>query len=808
MKRKIIILLVIFNSCFLNLFAQQSSQKKNGLTLFFEKVYLHLDRDYYTAGDAIWYKAYLVNAQSNYPTYTSNNLYVELISPDTRILDREVVRLNNGVGNGDFTLPDTLSEGNYTIRAYTNWMKNFKDNFVFEKIIKVGKKNPVTIAERTPAIAFQKNNPGHASKTETNYQLSFFPEGGSLIAGIENKVAFKAEDNTGKGIDVEGSITDSKNKIVCSFKSSHMGMGLFSFTPLPDEAYDVHATLKNGKPVLGDIPIAMSKGLQLSVTENTENNIIASVNTNKPTLDELKNSIAFIRARHAGRLVFEDSLHLTAERNNVLIPENILPAGITVITLYDNKMRPNAERLIYIDKKSVKISVKANKPIFTSDDKTYISINAESPDGAPVKANLSMAVVDASIVPVSVSNIKSYLLLQSELKGEIENADTYFDTSNPNRAEQLDMLLLTQGWREYLWLKLAQEGISIRYIPESGITISGKVKKTFGEKALPDMNVTLFAPQAKNTKLFFTKTDTTGHYFIDGVELYGTQRIKLVSKNNKGEKGGFIEMDSLYKNVLPVHIMAGSLIKDTSTVFKNFVTISEERVNEMRKIVESQIKELPGVSVTNNKDKTINLRDQTAMSFGYKDSIFIPNSRDMKDYETLENYLLHKMPGAHADVENTGIYFFANRQQIRPRFIVENREDVFERLDYYTLKLDVISNITIKHLIGTGPAATDIYLIYLTLKPEANQQASPEMLNAEVTGYYEAKQFYIPYVSPYSKVKSYLITISWIPYIEYTGTEKSLYIDNRNIHSKMRVVVEGITDNGTPLFATTSYEVK
>src|SRR5471032_50959 len=104
---------------------------------FYEKVYLHTDRDVYTQGEDLWFKAYLVNAQNNKPISYSHNLYVELISPGLQITMRHALRLEDGLGNGDFKLPDTLSAGTYRLRAYTNWMRNFGDAFVFEKNIAV-----------------------------------------------------------------------------------------------------------------------------------------------------------------------------------------------------------------------------------------------------------------------------------------------------------------------------------------------------------------------------------------------------------------------------------------------------------------------------------------------------------------------------------------------------------------------------------------------------------------------------------------------------------------------------------------------
>src|SRR5476651_274474 len=169
--------------------------KTTSFKLFFEKVYLHTDRDYYASGDDLWFKAYLVNGESNYPTFTSNNLYVDLVSSESKIISREIIRLDDGVGAGDFKLTDSIPGGTYHLRAYTNWMRNFGDNFIFDKQITV---NSIPgIKPVAPVIGKKskknKNSDNDDASPNAN-RISFFPEGGSMVEGVMGVVGFKAED--------------------------------------------------------------------------------------------------------------------------------------------------------------------------------------------------------------------------------------------------------------------------------------------------------------------------------------------------------------------------------------------------------------------------------------------------------------------------------------------------------------------------------------------------------------------------------------------------------------------------------------
>lgn len=102
-----------------------------------EKVYLHTDRDSYYPGDDIWFKAYLIDATDRLLTSHSYNLHVEMISPDSKIIESRIIKLNEGLGNGDFRLPDTIRSGQYMLRAFTNYMRNFGDQLFFNKDITI-----------------------------------------------------------------------------------------------------------------------------------------------------------------------------------------------------------------------------------------------------------------------------------------------------------------------------------------------------------------------------------------------------------------------------------------------------------------------------------------------------------------------------------------------------------------------------------------------------------------------------------------------------------------------------------------------
>jgi hypothetical protein len=156
-----------------------------------EKIYVHTDKNYYLAGELLWFKIYNVDGTQYQPADLSKIAYVEILDRDNKPVMQAKIALSKGKGNGSFFLPVSINSGNYTLRAYTNWMKNFSAAYYFEK--------PVTIVNTLKTLS-----PGKGDSTARQYQVAFFPEGGNLVKDATSKVAFKVTDPSGKGVDCKG----------------------------------------------------------------------------------------------------------------------------------------------------------------------------------------------------------------------------------------------------------------------------------------------------------------------------------------------------------------------------------------------------------------------------------------------------------------------------------------------------------------------------------------------------------------------------------------------------------------------------
>jgi hypothetical protein len=778
---RLILLCLFFSYSILK--AQQS------IPLFFEKTYLHTDRAFYAGGDNIWFKAYIINPRTNNASTASNNLYVELYGPNARLIKRETIRLDQGMGKGDFKLQDSIDPGTYHIRAYTNWMKNFGSHFFFEKDIQV------------TSIAKAKSN----SKLPLANSIQFFPEGGTMVANSTSLVSFKALNSYGNGIEASGIVFSEKGDTVAHFSTTYLGMGNFSITPMPDLDYKAIIWFKDGTNATVELPSVYAQGYTISLTQQ-DTIIIVDINANKATLSANPSNEIILAGRNTGKIIYKEKIVLKDGKATVRIGNGIFPNGIAAFTVYDDKLRPNAERLIYIEHKNqlANVIVSTDKKSYSSKDKVEVEVTAKDADGKPITANLSVVVVDEGLAKSSYTNIVSYINLESELKGNIENPANYFDESNIKRLQQLDLLLRTQGWRSFLWRQMADTTYSIKYLPEPGISIAGSVKETFGKKPLPNMNITLMAAGAKGNKIYFTKTDSLGRYYLDGLPLYGNQTIKLSSKNDKGKKGGIIMMDTLKQAVT---YTAQAIPFPETDEIKAFAEESAKRWAINKKNDAGNLT-IEGVTVT-SKTRPATARDgtvETRMGFSFASKI---NPYD-KQFGTVENYLIHKTH-AIADLELEGVNYPINGKLIRPRFVVDNREDVFERVDYYAIPIDQVISINVNQaLAATDGGMVDRMVIHLTLKPGAYNQ-DLALLITDIDGYYEARTFYAPtYLLESEKKKADpRTTIFWEPNIVTDANGKAkITFYNADPKTTIRVNVQGISTKGMLMAATANYQVK
>ena len=788
-------------SCICPFVVSAQTGKEKGIPLFFEKAYVHTDREAYGQGEDIWYKAYVVNAQNNGVINYSHNLYVELISPDAKVYRREMIRLENGLGNGDFKLSDSIPAGHYRIRAYTNWMRNFGGNFVFEKNINILNIAAAATAN-VPKIKKDKSVTASAAATRgtaTNMlpTIRFFPEGGALVQGISSFVGVKAEDAYGNGIPAKGAVLAASGDTVAHFSCDSLGLGVLTLLPISGQSYQA-VTDHFGS---FDLPAALSKGLTLQIKQ-ADSVIHAVINSSGQPLPAAVTLII----KHGGKTQLSKQLTLQNQQTAVRIPAAALPEGIAAITIYDNDHQPECERLVYIHHPNTKnsLTISTDKQSYQPKEKTTVTIQAQP------NSSLSMAVVDANTVPVQQENIVSYLNLQSEIKGNIESPDRYFDTTNVNRFKQLDLLLLTQGWRDFVWKRMEDTTLKISYEPEQGITITGRVRKVGANKPLPGISVTMRAPKAEGQKLFWATTDSAGRFAIYDTRFYGYQYISFTSRksdkinhegDSKGNSGGYIQVDSLQNDTLPVHRVKPVIPTDSHPQRD----LQEEAVIE-------RIRKSLKLKADHNLKEVVIRANQSRLVTKLPPEIHAITLNEQKEYDNLGQYLLYMVEGSRLGWNNgIVILILIDGKWVRTPLLVTyadgSKPDKYMDGELLSQPLSNILKVTINRMEDVYGKHISVNLVIRTGVLETKDFFDNTM--ADMIGYYKAREFYKPNAAKPDAIDLRTNTIHWEPNI--TTNEKgeaTITFYNTTQTGKIRLVAEGITPNGTPLAATASYEVQ
>ena len=496
-----------------------------------EKVYLHTDKPYYLAGETIWFQAYVTAGSFHQLSPLSKTLYVELINVSNEFISRFIVRVENGLGRGQVPLPRYLATGSYQLRAYTNWMRNFPPEFFFTKEVKV----------------WNADEPDAApAPSSSDIDLQFFPEGGHLVAGIKSQVAFKAIASDGLHRNVSGQVFDAGGVRVAEFTSTHAGMGQFAFSPKHNESYVARIEQEEKTYPL---PPVRETGFTIAfVPKFNAQEITIKLQTNPQTPH--REAITVV-AHNRGTPAFIAQANLTNNLYFVKIPKARLEHGLAHITIFDALGRPQANRLIFTFQASpLNIEIKTDHPETETRKPTVVEIHTRNADNQPVRAFVSLAATNNQEVLFDNTEltIENYLLLQSDVRGHIENPGYYFDTANHNRLEKLDVLLMTQGWIRFDWEKIvANQWPMIRHGIEQGITLQGTLRDDLSKKGVEGGKV-MYVPIEGASDVAVAPTGREGRFVFDALTFYDSASVVLQGRNKKNKPFVLLETDPIYPN--------------------------------------------------------------------------------------------------------------------------------------------------------------------------------------------------------------------------------------------------------------------
>jgi len=492
-----------------------------------ERIHIHFDKELYIAGETIWFKAYLMDGFL--PSDLSANFIAEITDQNNRVILQKKLPVLSATVAGNFDLPDSLAQGNYIFRAYTPWMLNFDEAFVFRKSVFVYKPSIKT------AVA--------ANETANNH-IDLFPEGGEVVSNIVNVIAFKATDKQGSPVGVSGRIMDASGSEIISFASVHDGMGSFGFIPKTAEQYRAEITFADGSTRNIELPAARETGWLLQVREETETKRrVILARASAATAADL-----VLIGQMQQELLFEQSLQVQGANSIISLDTRSFPSGILQLTLLTKSGIPLAERLIFINNNDYRFPVSLQSDTLSLGKKAKNVLSFSLPDS--IAGSFSVSVTDESIIAynnnIRNDDIISRLLLTSDLKGYIHNPSFYFGKNDKATRAALDLVMITHGWRRFNWGQVMKNQFPALYhhdqnhIQLSGTVFSEKTKKpvTAGEANF------IMRTKDSLTDFFQAPIGNKGRFELDNLVYADTAQFsfQLNSKKNR-EKELYIELD-------------------------------------------------------------------------------------------------------------------------------------------------------------------------------------------------------------------------------------------------------------------------
>ncbi|MFM7358757.1 MAG: hypothetical protein ACKO1T_09285 [Sediminibacterium sp.] len=755
-----------------------------------EKVHLHFDKNIYNKDETIFYKGYI--RTGNEPSQLSKNLYVEWYDTTGRLIKQTVAPVFQSTAKGSFDLPTGFSGNFIHVKAYTSWMLNHDSDFIFKKDISIN--SAIVLPSKLTA----------APEVKTVVQV--FPEGGMAVIGIPNRFAFRATNSFGDPVKIRGTLVDKKLKKVDTIITKHDGMGMFSFTPVINENYQVNWIDENGKKGIVLIEQPQKEGIVMQVQGGNEEATVKIIRSENIPPNWKKLNL-WIHQHQS--LYYKVSINVTEKRVvTAQIPISMMPTGILQFTLFSEDFLPVAERILFVNNREHEFNVRVSFPMVSLEKRGKNIVEFFVSDTAAT--NLSASITDYSLNTPETQTIFSDLLLSSDIRGKIYNPGYYLMSDADTVTANLDLVMLTHGWRRFNWDKL-RAGIPpvITYPAEqSFIKMQGKV---FGLKpnmsaSPPQLNLIMsgkdsskqfyFAPVNKDGSfevrdLFFYDTAKVYYGFNSGNKLTDVTQVRIDNGLLRYQPG---KRTSLDRN--PITPYADSILRARMTAIFN----EQER---LRKLMESAT--LQEVVVKAKVKSNLQILEERYASglFSGGDGYTFDIAEDAKimGARDIITFLQGRVAGLM--ISGSGANASMNWRGSVP--------DLY--LNEVPTQMGVVQSISVQDIayvkvfrppfFGSGGGGAGGAIAIYTKRGQDTRKADPNAKGMEYAilgGYSRFKEFSLP---PYDRPETVFdpdnrTTVLWNPYIltNKKSPRVKLTYYNNDFSKKLLLVLEGMNSEG------------
>lgn len=765
---------------------------------YHEKVYLHTDSEVYTAGEVIWMNARLLQADNHMPSEKSNVVHVKLYDQNSRVLSHKKILAQEGSGSGDILLSDTLSAGNYLLRAYTMWMRNAEEDFFFEKEIYV--LNEPASRQAIPL-----------SKMST---VNYFPEGGQFVQSQNNRVAIKVTGTDGYGVSAHTVVLNDKLDTLQRFKTNHMGMGSFDITPKSKRTY--HLVVMNGEDTITrDLPAAVEGGINMVTNQEDPFNLRVALQSSKKFIGE--NNILYVLLHARGEVRFAAAAGVAASYE-LFIPREKLAEGVNHLTVFDVEGKPLLERLYFRrPEANTALSLQGLSEQYKRNQTIKLDVISGTTEDMFVTFSVHNRTLEEEV------NIQNYLLLSSDLQGYVEKPSYYFLPGDSIR-KAADLLMMTHGWTRFTWSQVMNEEVGKPTYPaeNGGQVVRGKLINRSTGMTMKD-TLMLLSLYSERPNFIFLRSDQEGVFTSTLPKLYGTDVLSVSPAVPGNPKGYELELINLHQDAYkyiardkwPKELLQGS----------SFNPI-EKRVLDNYKLNDPRAYGAP--SPKEEKDRFMHYQQMQEPKFELYPAKYVQLS-DVSEmvFELLPSVKLKKKKGRDMFyvMNETMTTSFSNNTSYEhevyalndePAAIFINGVRVFDHsvalgLDYQSIhKVEIYNKKSFD-----GVDQTFHGVVAFTTNEFINGEFSfysPAYNETKFEGYSLQREYYVPTLSEdqlaQRRKPDFRHLLYWSPNTTIKAADVfSLDFNTSLVEGDFYVRVEGITASGKPVFELKKFSV-
>jgi hypothetical protein len=650
-----------------------------------------------------------------------------------------------------------------------------------------------------------------------NNDLQFFPEGGELYIGLPSQVAFKALKPNGLGAEFTGAVTDNEGNQVTAITSSSLGMGAFYLNPETSKTYKADVTFKDGSKKSFPIPAAKPSGVNLQINNAAADVIGVKIVANEPYFQQHKGKALFMVAQHNNVVYYAAQTLLQNQVTSAKIPKDKFPSGIVQLTLFSETGEPVSERLAFVlHKEALDLSITTDLPSYKPRQKVKMTVTAKDAT-QKLAGDFSVSIIDEQKVPFNddaETTILSSMLLSSDLQGYIEKPNYYFNKPSDKKAADLDILMLTQGYRRFVYKDiLANKYQPITYFPEQGMDITGTLRDRTG---MPVKKGALRLTVPGKTISAEILTSPSGLFTFKNLNIPDSSEVVISAKYNTNASNMMIMLDQSPGAAVTLNKNSPDEVQNIDSTLNNYLANSKKRYSYLNNLKEVVIKGAAIKKVTHNDYSA--LTTLSMLADHQLDGERFANCRDLVTcLKTMamgltffeNNFYVTRAYNAGG---RTPVQVFLGGTPVDLFSINSVQPSEIESIEIFltdqigsisrTYGTNGVISINLKKVEKTKMSIADLK----KLMPESN------MLKFTPKGYSKEREFYAP---KYLAGKTYNITdlrstIFWNPKVvtdAVTGTN-SFEFYNADGKGTYKAIVEGLDKNGNPGRFIYRYTVK